>query len=186
MLEPWGSKCIFNKNETAFKLFWASNPGAFTHWCAWWIEQSWVSSKAQFLILALAKEVFNNLDWGALRLKQMFAAEVRRLQAQTRNERLQVVVSKLLRSFPEIHELWQRSNTVDALSVHAGHVVTYAPPLWMPSFCSVHTVQPHHQDLAAGAWLTGLRHEKCWSGFVGFGLQGFALPTMTSKIIEVF
>ena len=56
-------------------------------------------------MLGAASEVFADMDWGALRVKQMFAAEVRRLETHCDDVDVQDAVSCLLTEFPEIREL---------------------------------------------------------------------------------
>ena len=107
---PWGFKCIFNMNPQAFNVWWASNPGVMTRLFAWWIEHASCScSLTQMAMLDIAYDVFMHLDWGALRVKQMFAAEVRRLEIATCNKNVQNMVSRLLTEFPEIREVWLQS-----------------------------------------------------------------------------
>ncbi|CAL1141993.1 unnamed protein product [Cladocopium goreaui] len=100
-----GTKCIFNEYALAFKVWWASNPGAITHWCSSWIEHSSLSPAAQCLLIRLAAGVFEDLDWGALHLKRMFAAEVRRLETEGRTRCLRGYASNLACKHPEIREL---------------------------------------------------------------------------------
>ena len=40
MLELWGAMCIFDAGAPAFRLWWASNPGAITHLLTCWIEHN--------------------------------------------------------------------------------------------------------------------------------------------------
>ena len=102
---PWGNKFIFD----AFKRMWASNPGAMAYFCTCWKEHSALSSHMQLLMLSIAQGVFNHLDWGELRVKQTFAAEVMRLETESRRQTVQMAVSELLRDFPEIRQLWLQS-----------------------------------------------------------------------------
>ena len=69
------------------------------------IEHSSLSKFTLLGMLGAASVVFTAMDWGALRLKQMFAAEVRRLETQSDDETVQAAVSCLLADFPEIREL---------------------------------------------------------------------------------
>ena len=109
IVEPWGSKCIFLAGATALKLWWASNPGAMMHLFTCWIEHRSVSRSAQILLLGIASHIFKDLDFSAWHVKQMFAAEVMRLEAESRDKSLQLGVSCLLHHFPEIPELWLQS-----------------------------------------------------------------------------
>ena len=163
MLQPWGSKCIFTNRPTAFKLYFASNIEAMTYWCSCWIEQSSSSRATQSFILMLARLVFTNLDWGALRLKQMFAAEVKRLESLNLDKGMRKRVSRILCDFPEICELWLHSiwlRSPRALS--AGWWASRddpEPPIWTRSGCRNDLIDM----ILKGMWLTGLRHEKCLS-----------------------
>ena len=100
-----GGKCIFDK---PLELCWARNPGAMTHLFECWIRHMSFSSCTEILLLSVADGVFDCLDWGALRVKQMFAAEVKRLDAESDQKRpsVQLAVSQLLIDFPEIRHLW--------------------------------------------------------------------------------
>ena len=105
ILEPWGAKCIFERGAPAFKLCWASNPGAMTHLLACWIEHSALAPKMQVAMLGITDCVFRYLDWGALHLKQMLAAEVMRLEAESDDKSVQLSVSEISKEFPEIRAL---------------------------------------------------------------------------------
>ena len=84
MLEPWGLMCIFDAGAPAFRLWWASNPGAITHLLTCWIEHNnSLDPRGQTIVLGASLNVFNDLDWGALHLKQMFAAEIIRLETES-------------------------------------------------------------------------------------------------------
>ena len=91
----------------AFNLWWVGNPGAMTYLLTCMIEHSSLSKFTLLGMLGAASVVFAAMDWGALRVKQMFAAEVRRLETQSDDETVQAAVSCLLTDFPEIRELWQ-------------------------------------------------------------------------------
>ena len=91
----------------AFNLWWVGNPGAMTYLLTCMIEHSSLSKFTLLGMLGAASVVFTAMDWGALRVKQMFAAEVRRLETQSDDETVQAAVSCLLTDFPEIRELWQ-------------------------------------------------------------------------------
>ena len=77
--------CIFDAGAPAFRLRWASNPGAITHLLTCWIEHSNSSldPRGQMIVLGAALNVFDDLDWGALRIRQMFAAEIIRLETES-------------------------------------------------------------------------------------------------------
>ena len=57
------------------------------------------------IILGAALNVFDDLDWGALRVKQMFAAEIIRLETESRHPSVQEFLSDILHQFPEIRSL---------------------------------------------------------------------------------
>ena len=78
-----------------------------THLLTHWLDHSPVSPVVEMALLRIALGVFGNMDWGELRLKQAFAAEVRRAEKESFNESVQEVVSELLNEFGEIRELWQ-------------------------------------------------------------------------------
>ena len=110
----------------------------------------------QCMILNLAEYVLK-MDWGELRVKQLFAAEVLRLEreAESQDASVRRAVPKVLDRFPEIRQLWLR--LPNTFSVQAGgpgdHVVT-------PSLAKFEQKwQPHGGDLAAYV-LLGLWHEK--------------------------
>ena len=66
----------------------------------------------QLAVLTLAECVFQNLDWGALRLKQMFAAEVMRLETESGDAEVQRTLSVVLRRFPEIRAIqWAKKGS---------------------------------------------------------------------------
>ena len=98
---------IFDAGAPAFRLWWASNPGAITHLLACWKEHSNSSldPKGQRIVLGAAINVFDDLDWGALRVKQMFATEIIRLETESDDASVQRFVSKILHRFPEIRSL---------------------------------------------------------------------------------
>ena len=98
--------CIFDAGAPAFRLWWASNPGAITHLLTCWIEHNnSLESRGQAIVLGASLNVFNDLDWGALRLKQMFAAEIIRLETESHHPGVQKHVAKILHRFPEIRSL---------------------------------------------------------------------------------
>jgi hypothetical protein len=68
-----------------------------THLLTRWKEQSSWTRATQKMMFGAACSVFEHLDWGALRVKQMFAAEVKRLE-RTRP----LGTAHLLRQYPEI------------------------------------------------------------------------------------
>jgi hypothetical protein len=45
--------------------------------------QQFIGPKGQTIVLGASLNVFDDLDWGALRLKQMFAAEIIRLETES-------------------------------------------------------------------------------------------------------
>ena len=51
-----------------------------------WIEHS--NSSGQMIVLRAALNVFDNLDRGALRIRQMFAAEIIRLETESHHHRV--------------------------------------------------------------------------------------------------
>ena len=73
--------------------------------CASWIEQSSVCPCAQISMASLARGVFEDLDWGELRAKQLFAAEVLRLETASNDEEVLRVVSDVLSRCPEMRLL---------------------------------------------------------------------------------
>ena len=106
MREPWGLNCIFE----AFNACFTSNPGAMTRLLTCFMEHFSLSSLVQVAMLGLSKTVFLDLDWGALRVKQRFAAEVMRLEAAGSDHKsVRWALSELLREFPEIRILWPES-----------------------------------------------------------------------------
>ena len=70
-----------------------------------WIEHSSLSGAAQILLLGIASHIFEDLDFSAWHVKQMFAAEVMRLETESRDKSVQLAVSCLLHHFPDIPEL---------------------------------------------------------------------------------
>ena len=99
--------CIFDAGAPAFRQWWASNPEAITHLLTCWIEHSSSSldSWGHMIILGASLNVFEDLDWGALHLKQMFAAESIRLETESNHPSVQGFLSENLRQFPEIRSL---------------------------------------------------------------------------------
>ena len=99
--------CIFDAGAPAFRLWWASNPGAITYLLTCWIEHnSSLDQGGQTMVLGAALNVFHDLDWGALRVKQMCAAEIIRLETESRHPSVQEYVSStILHRFPEIRSL---------------------------------------------------------------------------------
>ena len=75
-----------------------------THLFSGWTKQISLSRLTETLLLIVAIRVFDCLDWGALRVKQMFAAEIKRLQVES-DEEVQEHVNELQCRFPEIREL---------------------------------------------------------------------------------
>ena len=87
----------------------ASNPGAVTHaltcLLTYFTEYGSLDSLLQLALLSVTRMVFL-MDWGALRFKQRFAAEIRQLEvAGSDNKYVRSGVSKVLREFPEIRML---------------------------------------------------------------------------------
>ena len=120
VLQPWGSDFIFNADVPAFKLWWACNPEAMAYLCTCWIEQSSVDPCAQVTMLSLAGAILEDLDWGELRAKKMFAAEVLRLESASSDQQVLKIVSDVLSDCPEMRLLWQRSNSIpDSLSLRS-------------------------------------------------------------------
>ena len=72
-----------------------------------WIKHISLSPLTEMLLLNVANCVFKRLDWGELRVKQLLAAEIKRLEAESHRTcaSVQGGVSQLLRKFPEIREL---------------------------------------------------------------------------------
>ena len=72
-----------------------------------WIQQFSLSLFTETLLLSIANCVFKRLDWRELRVKQQFAAEIKRLEAESHRTcaSVQGAVSQLLLDFPEIREL---------------------------------------------------------------------------------
>ena len=104
--EPWGAQCIFQRGEAAFKLWWASNPGAMTHLFTCWVERQRSSSpRMQLLVLGITDSAFRYLDWGALGVKRMLAAEVMRLEAESDDQDVQMAAYEVSRRFPEIQAM---------------------------------------------------------------------------------
>ena len=105
IVEPWGSKGILQAGATALKLWWASNPGAMMQVFSCWKKHGSVSLPGQLIVLSTARAVFNHLDSSACLVKQMFATEVMRLETESRDQSVQLIVSRLLHEFPEIRQL---------------------------------------------------------------------------------
>ena len=57
------------------------------------------------MVVLIARVVFKCLDMSALPVKQVFAAKVMRLQAESSDKTLQRVVSNVLHECPEIRQL---------------------------------------------------------------------------------
>ena len=70
-----------------------------------WIQHSSLSGAAQLIVVLTARAVFNDLDSSPRRVKQMFAAEVTRLETESCDKSVQRVASRLLRERPEIRQL---------------------------------------------------------------------------------
>ena len=79
------------------------------------------------IILGAALNVFDDLDWGALRVKQMFAAEIIRLETESRHPYVQERLSKILHQFPEIRSL--ACAATSAADTRAGPL--RKPPIWI-------------------------------------------------------
>ena len=103
--QPWGAQCIFQRCEAAFKLWWASNPGAMTHLLACWIKHSSLDRRMQLAMLGITDLVFRCLEGGPLHVKQMLAAEVMRLEAESDDESVLKAASEVSRRFPKIRAL---------------------------------------------------------------------------------
>ena len=91
-----------------FGLWWDRNPEAMTRLLSGWIKQISLSRLTETLLLTVAICVFEDLDWGALRVKQMFATEIKRLRTRLQVESDEIVekcVEELQCRFPEIQEL---------------------------------------------------------------------------------
>jgi len=119
--------CIFDAGAPAFRLWWASNPGAITHLLTCWIEHNnSLDPRGQTIVLGASLNVFNDLDWGALHLKQMFAAEIIRLETESHHLSVQENVSTILHRFPEIRSLACAASAPDT---RAG-ALRKPPPIW--------------------------------------------------------
>ena len=70
-----------------------------------WKEHRAVPPPAQILVLSTARGVFKHLDSSAWRAKQMFAAEVTRLETESRDKHVPLLASRLSHEYPEIPEL---------------------------------------------------------------------------------
>ena len=106
MRAPWGLDLLFLPLNAHF----ARNPGAVTHLLTclltYFTEYGSLCSLVQVAVLSLTSKVFK-MDWGALRFKQRFAAEIRQLEvAGSDNKSVRSALSELLRMYPEIRELW--------------------------------------------------------------------------------
>ena len=123
--------CIFDAGAPAFRHWWASNPGAIGHLLTCWIEHNRFNSslgpKGQTIVLGASLNVFGDLDWGALRLKQMCAAEIIRLESESHYATTQKNVSVILRRFPEIRSL--ACAAASAPDTRAG-ALCKLPPIW--------------------------------------------------------
>ena len=106
------------------------------------MEHFSLSSLVQVAMLGLSKTVFLDLDWGALRVKQRFAAEVMRLEAAGSDHKsVRWALSELLREFPEIRILWPESIKLHqararALSAAMIQIVVISWCLCKPPMCS--------------------------------------------------
>ncbi|CAL1130723.1 unnamed protein product [Cladocopium goreaui] len=122
-----GVMCIFDAGAPAFRLWWASNPGAITHLLTCWIEHNdSLDPRGQTIVLGASLNVFDDLDWGALHLKQMFAAEIIRLETESHHLSVQENVSTILHRFPEIRSLACAASAPDT---RAG-ALRKPPPIW--------------------------------------------------------
>ena len=94
--------CIFHGGTPPFRLWWASNPGAITHLLTCWIEHtnSSLDPRGQMIVLGAVLNVFDDLDWGALRIRQMFAAEIVGLETESHHPGVQNLLSIFLHGFP--------------------------------------------------------------------------------------
>ena len=72
-----------------------------------WIKHISLSHFTETLLLSVSEGVFKRLDWGELRVKQLLAAEIKRLHTESHQKTacVQRAVSQLLLEFPEIREL---------------------------------------------------------------------------------
>ena len=121
--------CIFDAGAPAFRRWWASNPGAITHLLTCWIEHSngSLDSKGHVIVLGAALNVFGDLDWGALRIRQMFAAEIIRLDIESHHPGVQRLLSMNFNLFPEIRSLACAASAPDT---RAG-ALCKPPPIWI-------------------------------------------------------
>ena len=76
-----------------------------THLLACWIEHSSLPPNMQLAMLGITYCAFRHLDWGALSVKQMFAAEIMRLEAESDDEHVQESVSIVSQKLPEIRAI---------------------------------------------------------------------------------
>ena len=114
------------RRRTGFSTMVASNPGAITHLLTCWIEHNnSLDQRGQTIVLGASLNVFDDLDWGALHLKQMFAAEIIRLETESHHPSVQKNVSIILHRFPEIRSLACAASAPDT---RAGAL--RKPPIW--------------------------------------------------------
>ena len=71
-----------------------------------WVKHISLSCLTETLLLSVTKDVFKRLDWGELRVKQLLAAEIKKLEGgESDDVDLQRILSDLLGEFPEIRAL---------------------------------------------------------------------------------
>ena len=70
-----------------------------------WTKHGSASPLAEMMVVLIARVVFKCLDMSALPVKQVFAAKVMRLQAESSDKTLQCVLSNVLLECPEIRQL---------------------------------------------------------------------------------
>ena len=70
-----------------------------------WIGHRSGSPPAELIVLLAAGAVFQELDSSAWRAKQMFAAEITRLETESCDKGVQLIASSLYHRFPDIAEL---------------------------------------------------------------------------------
>ena len=70
-----------------------------------WIEHRSVSPPAELMVVLTARNVFKCLDICAWHVKQMFAAEVMRLETESRDKSVKHFVSGVLHECPEMRQL---------------------------------------------------------------------------------
>ena len=139
-----------------------------THLLACWIEHSSLAPNMQLAMLGITYCAFRHLDWGALSVKQMFAAEIMRLEAESDDEHVQKSVSVVSRKLPEIRAIQWAIKRIKKIPIKSASL--HKPLPWQ--YVSFFLLDPVGRSFEA-AWPDQLAHHKSksMSDFVQFVWQ---------------